>query len=174
MASPPPAPVPTISPAEIQILISRAGLVLNPGQVADLVLAWRQVAGLIAAIPRERALADDMALAFRLPPPEAPPPGRVSARTKAPAPMAAQPPAAPRTGRARASAVSTSGKPAGKGAVAASGKAPAKPAGVAARKPVGKQAGKPVDKAAGTAAKTSPARGRATQARGKTGQSRRP
>jgi hypothetical protein len=67
MATAPPAPVPTISPAEIQILISRAGLVLNPGQVADLVLAWRQVAGLVAALPRDRPLADDMALAFRLP-----------------------------------------------------------------------------------------------------------
>ena len=32
----------------MQLLLSRAGLVLNPGQVADLVLAWRQVAGLIA------------------------------------------------------------------------------------------------------------------------------
>lgn len=71
MASPPPAQVPTISPAEIQILVSRAGLVLNPGQVADLVLAWRQVAGLIATLPRQRPLADDMALVFRLPPPGA-------------------------------------------------------------------------------------------------------
>jgi len=53
----------------MQLLLSRAGLVLNPGQVADLVLAWRQVAGLIAMIPHDRPLADDMALAFRLPPP---------------------------------------------------------------------------------------------------------
>jgi hypothetical protein len=42
---------------------------LNPGQVADLVLAWRQVAGLIESIPHDRPLADDMALTFRLPPP---------------------------------------------------------------------------------------------------------
>jgi hypothetical protein len=61
--------VPSISPGEMQLLLSRAGLVLNPGQVADLVLAWRQVAGLIAAMPRDRPLVDDMALAFRLPPP---------------------------------------------------------------------------------------------------------
>src|SRR5271169_394373 len=61
--------VPTISPGEMQLLLSRAGLVLNPGQVADLVLAWRQVAGLIAAIPHDRPLADDAAYAFRLPPP---------------------------------------------------------------------------------------------------------
>jgi hypothetical protein len=52
----------------MQILISRSGLVLNPGQMADLVLAWRQVAGLIAAIPQGRPLADDMAYSFRLPP----------------------------------------------------------------------------------------------------------
>jgi len=61
--------VPTISPGEMQLLLSRAGLVLNPGQVADLVLAWRQVAALIAAIPHDRPLVDDMALAFRLRPP---------------------------------------------------------------------------------------------------------
>ncbi len=68
MAALPASPVPTISPAEMQILISRSGLVLNPGQMADLVLAWRQVAGLIAAIPQGRPLADDLAYSFRLPP----------------------------------------------------------------------------------------------------------
>lgn len=67
----PPTPLPSISPAEMQILVSRAGLVLNPGQVADLVLAWRQVAVLIASIPHDRPLADDMAVTFRLPPPTA-------------------------------------------------------------------------------------------------------
>jgi hypothetical protein len=66
MAVPPATYVPTITPAEMQILVSRTGLVLNPGQVADLVLAWRQIAGLIASLPRERPLADDMALTFRL------------------------------------------------------------------------------------------------------------
>jgi len=55
----------------MQLLLSRAGLALNPGQVADLVLAWRQVAGLIAGLPHTRPLADDMAFAFRLPPPAA-------------------------------------------------------------------------------------------------------
>jgi hypothetical protein len=55
----------------MQLLLSRAGLVLNPGQIADLVLAWRQLAGLIAAIPHDRPLADDMASTFRLPPPQA-------------------------------------------------------------------------------------------------------
>src|SRR5215470_13462567 len=74
MPASPAMSVPTISPGEMQLLLSRAGLVLNPGQVADLVLAWRQVAGLIAAIPHDRPLADDMALAFRLPPPASAPP----------------------------------------------------------------------------------------------------
>jgi len=69
MAALPASPVPTISPAEMQILISRSGLVLNPGQIADLVLAWRQVAGLIAGIPQGRKLADDLAYGFRLAPP---------------------------------------------------------------------------------------------------------
>ncbi len=98
MAAPPPATVPTISPAEIQILISRAGLVLNPGQVADLVLAWRQVAGLIASIPRDRPLVDDMALTFRLPPPAAEAPAPRMA--KAPK-TAAKPPAAKAKGASR-------------------------------------------------------------------------
>jgi hypothetical protein len=65
----------------MQILISRSGLVLNPGQMADLVLAWRQVAGLIAAIPQGRPLADDLAYSFRLPP-AAPVPGAPRAAAK--------------------------------------------------------------------------------------------
>lgn len=69
MATPPTNAIPNVSPAEMQILVSRAGLVLNPGQLADLVMVWRQVAGLIAAIPSNRPLADDMAVTFRLPPP---------------------------------------------------------------------------------------------------------
>jgi hypothetical protein len=69
MAAIPAMSVPTISPGEMQLLLSRTGLMLNPGQVADLVLAWRQVAALIASIPHDRPLSDDMALTFRLPPP---------------------------------------------------------------------------------------------------------
>jgi len=53
----------------MQVMVSRAGLSLNPGQMADLVLCWRQLAALIAGIPRERPLADDLAISFRLPPP---------------------------------------------------------------------------------------------------------
>jgi hypothetical protein len=63
------ASVPSLSPGEMHLLLTRAGLALNPGQVADLVLAWRQVAGLIAAMPRDRPLADDMASGFHLTPP---------------------------------------------------------------------------------------------------------
>jgi hypothetical protein len=105
MAAQPASTVPTISPAEMQILISRAGLVLNPGQMADLVLAWRQVAGLIALIPQGRKLADDMALTFRLPPPEgaaavARPVARAPSRQASPG--ASKPAAKPHQKRARA------------------------------------------------------------------------
>jgi hypothetical protein len=89
--------VPPISPGEMQLLLSRAGLVLNPGQVADLVLAWRQVAGLIASIPHDRPLADDTAYAFHLPLPAGAPaaaPARAATPPKArarPKPKAAAP-----------------------------------------------------------------------------------
>jgi hypothetical protein len=53
----------------MQVLVSRAGLTLNPGQMADLVLAWRQVVALLALIPRDRPVVDDQAFVFRLPPP---------------------------------------------------------------------------------------------------------
>ena len=69
MGAMPAKPVPSVSPAEMQAMVVRAGLTLNPGQMADLVLAWRQLAGLIAAIPRDRPLADDQAYVFRLAPP---------------------------------------------------------------------------------------------------------
>ena len=92
MAASPVVSVQTISPGEMQLLLSRAGLVLNPGQVADLVLAWRQVTGLIASIPHDRPLADDMAYTFRLPPP---------AGAVAPAPAEASPKAKRAASRAR-------------------------------------------------------------------------
>ena len=68
----------------MQALLASTGLVLNPGQMADLVLAWRQVAGLIATIPRDRPMADDQAFAFRLAPP-APTQRKPPVRKKAPA-----------------------------------------------------------------------------------------
>ncbi|MGH7042790.1 MAG: amidase family protein, partial [Acetobacteraceae bacterium] len=67
-AAPASAPA-SLSPAEMQMLTTRAGLVLNPGQVADLVLVWRQLSGLIALLPRERPMLDDQAFVFRLPAP---------------------------------------------------------------------------------------------------------
>jgi hypothetical protein len=54
----------------MDLLVARTGLTLNPGQMADLVLAWRQLAVLIAAIPHSSVLADDQAYAFRLPGPK--------------------------------------------------------------------------------------------------------
>jgi len=112
-----------ISPAEMQLLLSRAGLVLNPGQIADLVLAWRQVAALIAGIPRERPLADDLAYEFRLTPPAAPEAKaapRPARRAKAPARRAApatKPKPKPKRkakGKAKAPARRPAAKPAGR------------------------------------------------------------
>jgi hypothetical protein len=88
----------------MQLLLSRAGLILNPGQVADLVLAWRQVAGLISSIPHDRPLTDDMALAFRLSPPMGakpsapakPSPRTAKAKTKAAPPKARAAPQKPK------------------------------------------------------------------------------
>ena len=86
----------------MQLLVSRAGLALNPGQVADLVLAWRQVASLIARLPHDRPLQDDFAYAFRLPPPAENPPPRVK---PAPPPKPAAPAkAAPQKPKAKAPA----------------------------------------------------------------------
>ena len=47
-------------------MVARAGLKLNPGQLADLVLAWRQIAELAAMIPRDRPLSGATIYAFRL------------------------------------------------------------------------------------------------------------
>lgn len=158
MASPPPASVPTVSPAEIQILISRAGLVLNPGQVADLVLAWRQVAGLIAALPRDRALADDMALVFRLPPPAHPP---AATRAKAsPRPNAAAKVATAGTTKTRV-ATKSAAKPPRKAAAQAPAKVPAKPGGRARLAASGASAKSPASGARTAPARTkAPAKGR--------------
>jgi hypothetical protein len=88
MAAMPAKPMPSVGPAEMQAMVARAGLTLNPGQMADLVLAWRQLAGLIAAIPRDRPLGDDQAYVFRLAPPApdrppTPKPARKPARKRA-------------------------------------------------------------------------------------------
>jgi hypothetical protein len=83
----PAASVPPISPEEMDQMISRAGLVLNAGQVADLVLAWRQVAQLSTLIPRNRPLADDFSVVFRLLPPQ--PRRRAAAKSRAAPPAKA-------------------------------------------------------------------------------------
>jgi len=91
----------------MDLLVARTGLTLNPGQMADLVLAWRQVAGLIAAIPRSTALLDDQAYVFKLPgPAAAPPQHKPAAKAKKPAP---KPPS-----KAKKSAARTTAKPARK------------------------------------------------------------
>ncbi len=125
MAAAPTNAVPTISPAEMQILVSRAGLVLNPGQVADLVLAWRQVAGLIASLPHDRPLADDLALSFRLPPPAADPAPSRPARTSAPSKKAAPKKAPGRRAAAKRAAPKTPAK--AKPPARAKPRGPAKP-----------------------------------------------
>lgn len=108
-------PLPPVSPAEMQTLVSRAGLSLNPGQMADLVLAWRQMAGLLALIPRDRPMTDDQAYVFRLPPAAT---VEASAAPKdTPAPKAAKP--AP-----KAKPVRKTAKPAARKAA----KKPARPA----------------------------------------------
>jgi hypothetical protein len=132
MAAPPAGLVPNISPAEMQILLSRAGLVLNPGQIADLVLAWRQLAGLIAGIPQGRELVDDFAFAFRVPAPEQAP-GAVQAPGRGKAGRVARPPAK----TARKAGGKLSAKPRVKGARMVRAKSAAKSAG---RKPAAKRA----------------------------------
>jgi hypothetical protein len=121
-------PVTPISPGEMQLLVSRAGLMLNPGQVADLVLAWRQVAGLIDSIPHDRPLADDMALAFRLPPPASVP---VIAAT-APVAAAKKAPAKKRAAAAKA-AVKAKAQPKVKAKAKVTAKAKAKAGALAKR-----------------------------------------
>ena len=100
MSGSPAAPIPLLSAAEMQVLIARAGLTPNPGQVADLVLAWRQIVALLGLIPRDRPLADDQAFVFRVPPPPAPAKPAASAK-----PVAAprQPPSTARKTAAPAS-----------------------------------------------------------------------
>jgi len=99
-----------VTPEEMAQAVRRAGLSLNPGQLADLVLAWQQLATLSARIPRDRPLVDDMTVVFRLPPPAmpAPPPqpvgktakkaakpvpAKVARKKKAPVPRKPLPPA---------------------------------------------------------------------------------
>ncbi len=76
----PPVPV---TPDEMAQAVRRAGLTLNPGQLADLVLAWQQLVGLAARIPRNRPFVDDFTTFFRLAPPVAAAPAAGPARKAA-------------------------------------------------------------------------------------------
>lgn len=126
----------SLSPAEMQVLITRAGLVLNPGQMADLVLVWRQLAGLIAMLPRARPMADDLAIAFRLPPP-------VRTATAEPAPGgssgAVARRAAPRPARPASSRARSAPEKRASGEASGTKRAPARP--TAAKLAAGKSAG---------------------------------
>ncbi len=132
MTAPPAPSAPPVSLPQMQVLVARAGLVLNPGQMADLVLVWRQLAALIASIPRDRPLLDDQAFVFRLPPPEAaaqavrakPSPARRAGATRG----QATPAPAPKSAASRPVGKPV-GKPGGKPAAKplARRKAPAKP-----------------------------------------------
>src|ERR1700722_8262034 len=109
-AAPPP-----ISLAEMQVLVSRAGLTLNPGQMADLVLAWRQVVALLALIPRDRPLVDDQAFVFLLPPPVIAAPPVATARARPPGAAAIKThPGKKSPGKPSAGKTSAAKKPAGK------------------------------------------------------------
>jgi len=95
-----PVAAPTLpSLAEMERMVAQAGLTLNAGQMADLALGWRQIVGLLARIPRDRALLDDQAFVFRLSPP---------------APASAKPARVPTTAtsqKTRVTAKSTMAKP---------------------------------------------------------------
>lgn len=102
MPAPPTTPTPSVSPAEMQVLVARTGLTLNPGQMADLVLAWRQMVGLLARLRQDRPLADDQAFVFRLPAPAASPaPAKAPARKPAAKSRPARKAQAPKPARRR-------------------------------------------------------------------------
>jgi len=119
------------TPTEMAQRAAQAGLTLNAGQMADLALAWRQLVGLIARIPRDRPLLDDQAYVFRLPPP--------SAQAEAPArKAAARVPAKPKAQAKAKAKAPAKAKAASKAKATANAKAGAKPA--APRRTAGRRA----------------------------------
>jgi hypothetical protein len=122
-----PAAAPSLpSPAEMERMVAQAGLTLNAGQMADLALGWRQIVGLLARLPRARALLDDQAYVFRLAPPAAAPGAVPGAR--ATAKTAAKPAGKPKTAAgAAAKAQPAAARPA-KAAPAKTAPAAARPA----------------------------------------------
>jgi hypothetical protein len=135
--------MPPISPAEMQVLVTRAGLSLNPGQMADLVLAWRQVAGLLTLIPRDRPMADDQAFVFRLPGP----PGSAASPQAVPTPSKAKTAPASPAGAKSTKPTSTRANPAkAKPARAKTAPPKSKPRKAAAKQPARKAGPKAVRK----------------------------
>lgn len=121
-----PAAAPALpSPAEMERMVAQAGLTLNAGQMADLALAWRQIVGLVARIPRGRPLLDDQAYVFRVAPP-----ATASAEKAGPSRKAGAKPKATHQPPAGGAAAKTPAKPATKAAAPAS----AKPARKASRR----------------------------------------
>ena len=115
MSTRPAAGSPLPSPVEMAQLVAQAGLALNAGQMADLALAWRQLVGLLARIPRDRPLLDDQAYVFRLPAPVVP---AESAAPKSPA-VAKQKAAKPKSPSKPAAKPKLPSKPAAKAKTAA-------------------------------------------------------
>jgi hypothetical protein len=65
------------------ILVARAGLTLNAGQMADLVLSWRQLNEMMSRIPRNQPLLADVPLGYAPPLPARSAPGPRSRATAA-------------------------------------------------------------------------------------------
>jgi hypothetical protein len=128
---PRPAP-PTVTRDEVELLVRRAGLSLNPGQKADLALSFQHLVTLAATLPRARPLADEPAFVF-LPPL----PASLPQPASSPAPKAAKAGQAPKAA-------------AGKAAASRPAKPAARPTGKAAVKPSGKPAPKPAVKSGAT------------------------
>jgi hypothetical protein len=113
-------PGPPLAPEEMDLLVARADLTLNPGQMADLVLAWRQLGVMIASLPRRAVLDEDRSGVFRLPPP---PPAAKPIGTKAPAgkapagkaPVGKAPVGTALVGKAPVGGKAPAGKPARRG-----------------------------------------------------------
>lgn len=134
-------PLPT--PSEMALLVAEAGLTLNAGQMADLALAWRQLVGLVARIPRDRPLLDDQAYVFRLSPPGAavgaPSAGkRAPAKAPLPASGASKPRVATKSAKPPPARVVAAAKP--KSGAAAKAKAPVQSAATAATRKTSRRA----------------------------------
>lgn len=100
VAAPAPAPTapstpPGVTRDEVDILVRRAGLILNAGQKADLAVSYQQIVALTGRIPRDRPIWDEPCFTARPPAPAgAPsvaPAAKPQAAAKAPKPAARAP-----------------------------------------------------------------------------------